>query len=341
MGRGIVESGLFRAERYGLQERTSDPGSYSEGEAWIRTDVSPDTDQIATLRFADGSSTTIDVPIYDSAASAGSNLSKAWRVRVNGVAGFVPIVETGGVYDQIRMQHNGNWWGAHDSLIAIPNSEADQKLVHRWYLSEDSGPFVDEIGSADGSNNGTVQVTGDWVDGAARDGDGASDYIETTTWGSFGSNMDTDWAIAFSIQTSDSGFASILGTDANYLRVDIAGVDGGSGELTWFMRDGSGNDLHVGTDNRYDDGNPHRVVFNKTGNTASDLEIWVDGTNVSQTVYRDNSWGDVSDFSNAMPFLCRYNSGFQDFVDATLDDPCVFDKSLTKSEIESYQSPWS
>lgn len=232
--------------------------------------------------------------------------------------------------------------GLYTAQSAIPSSEADQKLLHRWYLSEESPPFVDAIGSADSTNTiGTTQVTGDWVDGAARDGDGIDDAIETTTWGSFGSNMDTDWAIAFSIQTSDPGFASILGTDANYLRVDIAGVDGGSGELTWFMRDDSGNDLHVGTLDRYDDGSAHRVVFNKTGNTANDLEIWVDGANVSQSTYRNQSWGDVSDFSAALPFFCRYNSGLQDFVDATLDDPCVFGNSLTQSEIESYSNPWS
>lgn len=223
----------------------------------------------------------------------------------------------------------------------ITESEADSKLAHRWYLSSDSSPFPDQIGSADGTNYGPTQVTGDWVDGAARDGDGADDYVETTTWGSFGSNMDTGWAIAFSINTSDGGFSSIIGTDANYLRLDIAGVDGGSGTLTWFMRDDGGNDLHVGTDNRYDDGSPHRVVFNKTGNTASDLEIWVDGTDVAQSVYRDESWGTVSDFSNPVPLFCRYNSGYQDFVDATLDDPCVFGSSLTQSEIESYDTPWT
>ena len=64
MGRGIVEYELFRAERYGWDVRTSDPQNHSEGEAWIRSDLSPDTDQIGTLRWDAGGGTIWDIPIF-------------------------------------------------------------------------------------------------------------------------------------------------------------------------------------------------------------------------------------------------------------------------------------
>jgi hypothetical protein len=83
---------------------------------WIRTDLAPDTDQLATLRFDAGGS-TLDVPIYDVSAST-TNVSKAWRFQVGGAVGFAPIVEAGATYPALRHQHNGAVYGTHDSLGA-------------------------------------------------------------------------------------------------------------------------------------------------------------------------------------------------------------------------------
>lgn len=122
MGRGIVESGLFRSERYQLEQRTTDPASTSEGEMWIRTDLAPDSDQLATLRFDAGGSTW-DVPIYDVAATT-DNVEKAWRVQVGGATGFVPITDDNAAHPALKFQHNGTAYGAHNALTAsaIPDS---------------------------------------------------------------------------------------------------------------------------------------------------------------------------------------------------------------------------
>jgi hypothetical protein len=84
---------------------------------WIRTDLAPDTDQLATLRFDAGGSFW-DFPIYDVAASTGSKVSKAWRVRVGGATGFVPIAESGASHPALKYQHNGTPYEANDALTA-------------------------------------------------------------------------------------------------------------------------------------------------------------------------------------------------------------------------------
>lgn len=126
MGRGIVETGLGRTERLELQVRTTDPGTTHEGEAWIRSDVAPKTDQIATLRVDHGSGTW-DIPIFDSAASAGQNVTPALRVRVGGVTGFVPATDDSPTFNAVRLQHDGSQYAAHDALTAsaIPDSVVD------------------------------------------------------------------------------------------------------------------------------------------------------------------------------------------------------------------------
>jgi len=52
MGRGIIENGLFRAERIQLEQRTTDPSDPDPNEEWLRVDIKPTYDD------ADGNSQT-------------------------------------------------------------------------------------------------------------------------------------------------------------------------------------------------------------------------------------------------------------------------------------------
>ncbi len=88
MGRGIIESGLFRSQKCGVSELTSDPADHQEGERWIRTDLAPETDQIATYRFDMGADGVVDIPIYDAGATV-DGVEKVRRVQVNGQTGFI------------------------------------------------------------------------------------------------------------------------------------------------------------------------------------------------------------------------------------------------------------
>jgi len=235
-------------------------------------------------------------------------------------------------------------------VSAIPDSEANQKLIHRWYLSEDSPPFVDQFGSADSTSvTGTTQVTGDWVDGAARQGDATDDVIETTTLGSFGSSMDTNFAVAFSTTsaTANAIISAINSGGNGNQALNIATNDsfqGSTGTLTFAIRpDGTeGGDfdcIEGSTD--LTTGGPYRVVCNKTGNTAADLEIWVNQVNDTATINQDLGGTGYVDFDVNIPFFARNASGTIDqHFGGVIDDICFFGDSLTQSEIESYSNPW-
>lgn len=162
MGRGIVEYELFRSERYGLEERTADPAEYADGEMWIRTDLAPETDQLATLRF-DKNGTLLDVPIFDTAASTDAGISKAFRVSVGGVAGFIPLYD-GGSFDALKFQHNSAVWELHDSLSVIPDSELFEHNDLTGNYGGDTASYSIQTGTV---NEGSYALFGDGGGAAA------------------------------------------------------------------------------------------------------------------------------------------------------------------------------
>jgi hypothetical protein len=246
----------------------------------------------------------------------------------------------------------GIWNTYTESDSAIPDSEAGQKLIHRWYLSEDSGPFVDQIGSANVTDNGTTQKSGDWVDGEARQGDGASAYLESSTmWGSFGSQLSDPHAFAFSIQTTQGSQTIAMSQDngnGERFRTGLnvrSATDSGKPSVTY--RGSNGYVLTAQAEQTINDGNPHRVVINKLGNTGSDaVEIYIDGSAVSTTIVEDQGFAGMGDFVEPPRMLVWENlagggSGdFNGYLDGSLDDPCVYNDSLTSTEATSYDPPW-
>lgn len=230
---------------------------------------------------------------------------------------------------------------------AIPDSEANQKLRNRWLYGQNE-PFADQIGSADATNNGTTEISGDWVDGAARDGDGVGDWVGHTTLGSFGSSMDTGFAVGLSFAGTEglSGGAgnSLLGTFNDGSNTAIQIPDAGNNNRFILIRDDSGNDARVLWSNasNFEDGEPHRIIVNIPDTTnASTYELWVDQFEESLSIDSDTSPGDFSDFEFPLSFFARNVRGsILSHTDCILDDICLFEDSLTQSEIESYQTPW-
>jgi len=294
MGRGIVESGLFRSERYQLEQRTSDPATTQEGDMWIRTDLAPDTNQLATLRFANGGG-TIDIPIYDVAASAASKISKAWRVQTGGVTGFVPILETSGTYDQLRIQRGSNWWGTHDSLSAIsdPVDHYDELLYEDKgntlsdYYGGDLSVFSRQTATAlqgthaleGGSNPGgrisstsglpRYPDTGETFRFDTQFGDERSSYYflwattdETNSTGGYGARIDDNTNVIGLYRFGTDGSVTKLQTSStnldSYDNTQLTGEIqwGSSGGLTFDLLDANDNSLNSvsATDTTYTDG---------------------------------------------------------------------------------------
>lgn len=228
---------------------------------------------------------------------------------------------------------------------ATPDSEADQKLAHRWLLDDLNGSVADSIAGEDGAVNGVSAVDGPWAGESAGQGDGTDDYIAVSPLSTFTQNLDTNCAIGFSISfTSDDDGNTILGvretTDDQIFAVGQF-VDPGVGELGLFLRDDSGNDVSVRTDSSFNDGSEYRFVINKTGNSASDVSIWANQSEQITTNSRDDGISSFSSMDNDL-FLFATNdegSGNSHF-DGIIDDICLFSDSLTQSEIESYSNPW-
>jgi len=177
MGRGTIGSGLFRSERYGLDLRTTDPVNHNDGEAWIRTDLAPDSDQLATLRFDNGSGVW-DIPIYDTAASV-NNVKKAQRIQIAGTTGFIPVVEGSGAYDAVRLQHNGAVHSVHDSLdySAIPDSaivQFEDGDTAGWVVDRGTG-----ISAVQTTANGGSAYNGDYMGGIETgNGENSTSYYD-------------------------------------------------------------------------------------------------------------------------------------------------------------------
>lgn len=113
-GIGTITAEEVFSERVELQPRTSDPSGTEEGEGWIRSDIAPESNQIATLRVDTGGS-TIDVPILQ-AGTATDGVVEALRLSVGGTLGYVPAIpESKAAFPALRLQHNGQVYGWHDA----------------------------------------------------------------------------------------------------------------------------------------------------------------------------------------------------------------------------------
>ena len=223
----------------------------------------------------------------------------------------------------------------------IPDS-----AIHHWQYDEGSGTTVtDSIGDADGTINGPAWTSGTWTGGWALDGDGTDDYVDHTTLDSFGSSMGSDFAIAFSVQTTDTiGDSTVFGTynDNN----TTALVFGNSTtEQNFFIRDDNEDNLNLSFDTSpIEDGSPHRVVVNKTGTAGTEYEIWFDGSEQSVTVVQDNGPSSFSDFQYALTYFGRNVRGSIDkHLNGVVDNPLVFNSSLSSQQISNDydRQPWS
>ena len=231
----------------------------------------------------------------------------------------------------------------------IPDSEADQKLIHRWVMDEGEGTIVeDTVGDEDGTIQGNVDWTsGNFIEETALDSPGGSgDLVEFGTLGDFGSNMASDFAVAYTIVLDDANGEGLMwnrldsGTELN---ISLGGSSGVSTDTPVFgFRDDTEDRVYANSTESIADGEPRRIVCNKTGNSASDLEIWINKTETAE-VNRDEGvdTSELSNFDQDLPLFARNIQGsLGEWIDCVIDDVCFFNDSLTQSEIESYDNPW-
>lgn len=175
----------------------------------------------------------------------------------------------------------------------------------------------------------------------ALDFDGTDDYVETTTLGDFGSSMDTDFTVSIwtnSTDTSDS---------VSYLSTHVSGETafhfrrnwGDGDEFELYLRDEGGDRLELKTDGPYGaDGEWHNIVVRKTGNSSTDLSLWMDGEEITNTYFNKNeNFSNPADFTNELLIGAR-GGDYDRHIDAQLDDVRIYDKALSSSEISDLAS---
>jgi hypothetical protein len=213
-----------------------------------------------------------------------------------------------------------------------------------WYpLQESSGSTAYDFSgnNYDGSVSGATQAGDVPPPNKRYVFDGSDDYIDQgSTLDSFGGDMDTNFSVAFWMKSSSIGSESVVtgvsNNNENTYLVIGSGFNSNTGELEFTVRDESQNEISVSTDNTYDDGTWHHVVMNKVGNSASDLEIYVDGSQASTSVLSSGTLSDPSDF-NVNNFVGAWNAAGTDNRNfpGDLADFRIFNDSLSSSEINT------
>lgn len=233
---------------------------------------------------------------------------------------------------------------------AIP----DSALYHYPIGSRSNTTIEDTLQNADATAQGTTNSTGDWKEGYAEVGDGTDDYIEgpqewhdwcdtnQNRWLTFTVDLPAGSQYIFGLfnQTSPSNYWII--SDAN----SIGSVSASNGELLWRGQGDDGSAAEIVTDSAVLDGTKHRILWQRTGPSVSDIEIWVDGSEVPVTVTGSGTYNGQLAGTLIPYFLGLNNDGSPSSYSQGGIDNIIFgefDQTLTASEIESdyNNQPWS
>lgn len=326
MGRGIVEVGKGRTERYQLEVRTTDPNSTQNGEMWIRSDVAPDTDQIGTLRVDNGSGTW-DVPIYDDAASV-SNVEKLLRVPIGGTTGFIPVTTEGGTFPQLRMQHGGSLHEFHDDTeaSAIPDSGVLHVRASDLGLS-DGDPVTTwtdkSSGGHDLSSSGTVtyQESNSAFGGEPTVDISGSGYLENTAIPSLSQPFQIIMVASVTNPNNSNQQAMWDGHDS----LEYQNRHNSNGDFDVWSS--SGGLVSAG----FGDSNPHlHNVLLDSGSVVYRIDS-------SQEA--DSTIGTTADFSD--PLRLGTNAQASQSVPMEVAELIVYDRTLTNDEESTVESKLS
>jgi len=158
-------------ERLRHTPRTSDPANPSKGDEWLRSDLAPETDQIATFRFHDGTQIH-NIPVFVEGTS-GPDVEEVKQIEVNGQNGYVPITATNPTLPQRGFQYAGVRYGLHAPVSAPPAS-----AITRYRFDEGAGSTaIDSWGNNDGTINGAT-YTADAAVGYYALTFSSGDYVE-------------------------------------------------------------------------------------------------------------------------------------------------------------------
>jgi hypothetical protein len=267
----------------------------------------------------------------------------------------------GGAWSEVNTVQNSDGseasvykWDGSQFVQIWPSDGETNGLLLSYPIDAGSGSTIEDVESTnDGAINGPDWVNNTkWTGDYALESSASGDHVATTTWENFGSQVDTAFSIAFTVQTTATGYMMGCFDNTNNDPVGFAvrtGIRQSSGDVNLSLTmdsDGTGGVQEVYTSTGLiDDGNPHRVVVQRESDTndASALAIYVDGSNQSLTTNTNGSLV-TADFRIPVYTHARNLEGSVDGeLSATLDNIQVRTDSLTTSEIsDDYDNqPWS
>lgn len=306
MGRGIYE-GSPRTERVQLEARSSDPSNPSNGEAWLRTDLTG-TDKVGEYRWYDGASVNaVDIV---TPGSTSSPVEEVLRVQTPSGMGVIKTApRSDATYPEQSLQHAGSPLGL--GYNAIPDS-----VIHRYLFEDDSDTSVltDSIGSHNGAVSGMSFVDdGTAPEGSAYGGfDGVDDEVAGIGLPSSGDAF-TITAYVNRDSTSRRDDYFLLNSDTEvYFRTNTDTLEVGvSGRSNY------ASSLSVPT-------GWVRIAFAYDG--SSSMRFHVDGSNET------DSSGDAFDVAGNDIGLSTDLGGSNRFQGG-MDDVIVFDEMLSESQL--------
>jgi len=297
--------------------------------------------QIGTIKVETAGG-PVELPVYE-LGDSGSNRVEAFRVQTASGPGFVPLTEVSAADRPYLRVQTANGVKAFDtSASGIPDS-----AVLHYPLGERSGSTVtEELVGEDGTVNGTSNISGEWYDGYAEDGDGSNDYIETTTWSAvnFGANLD-DAGIIFTIETTTSDRQTLIGSwndveEQFFIDINSPNV----GEARLFIKDQNGDLNLIDFGGSLIDGNKKRIALRFPTNNANDYRVWVNGTEQSPAIETNETPGNFGNFTYAVTFHANNEQGspnkhFGGVVDSVI--PCLAGPSPSEVSSDYNNQPWS
>lgn len=231
-----------------------------------------------------------------------------------------------------------------DELPDISTLGVFSNELYVWAASEGSGDTVsDHKSDSDGTISDLDWISGDYVGGYGVDGTSKDGQVEFNI-DSFGSKLDSDFAIAFCIDGyTANGRNNPFGVEDGNLTLTGFFGNNNDGDVALNLSDNDNNNLRIYTDSGglVDDGDKHTIVIEKTANSGSSaITIYVDDTEEPTSVDVDQGFGNVSDFSIPFEWL---NGPFDGACSAINGDMVICDGGVTSQEVSDYHDaqPWT
>ena len=231
--------------------------------------------------------------------------------------------------------------GAPNSPQIVDVNLVVYELVSWWKFDEGSGTIAyDSAGGNDGTIYGATRTSGQV--GGALSFDGSNDYVEVVDPADesldFGSG---NFTISLRFRTADTngelvdksggnkgrsiGYSIYIGTYATM----------NDGEIGWRVADGTSRDL-IKTDNTYNDGSWHHLAAVRTGTGSANLNIYVDGADVSTSSLLDEGAVGISN-SYDLSIGAKYDGGdtnvWENFLNGVINDVRIYERALSVEEI--------